>query len=148
MGVFCLCCACAHVAFECVNYARRYFHCDNHGCDPTQPLALNLTDPFNANSDFVLSWQFQMPYSDPSADLHNYQVVVWGKSKFSWRIRGDFFVCGGFALQHLMLTCNDFLFLAGSDQDHTPYDFSATIDYNVTTSKKVSAPKQHPIRLN
>eukprot|EP00591_Stephanopyxis_turris_P018217 CAMPEP_0195532950 /NCGR_PEP_ID=MMETSP0794_2-20130614/39487_1 /TAXON_ID=515487 /ORGANISM="Stephanopyxis turris, Strain CCMP 815" /LENGTH=118 /DNA_ID=CAMNT_0040665337 /DNA_START=56 /DNA_END=408 /DNA_ORIENTATION=- len=55
-----------------------YFHCDNHGCDPTQPMALNLTDPFNANSDFTINWQFQMPYSDPSADLHNYQVVVWG----------------------------------------------------------------------
>jgi len=63
-------------------------------------MALNLTDPFNANSAFTINWQFQMPYSDPSADLHNYQVVVWG-----------------------------------TDQDHVPYDFSATVDYNVTTSK-------------
>jgi hypothetical protein len=70
---------CAAPLRYCIrSVAGRYFHCTNQGCDPTQPLALNLTDPFNAHSNFTLSWQFQMPYSDPHADLHDYQVVVWG----------------------------------------------------------------------
>lgn len=38
-----------------------YFHCDNKGCDPNQPIALALTDPTDKYSNFTATLVFTMP---------------------------------------------------------------------------------------
>jgi hypothetical protein len=78
-----------------------YFKCTNKGCDPTQPVALNLVDPNVVPTDYTIHFQFQMMPVQKSGD---FRIVFYGQ-----------------------------------DQDHFPYDFSATIEYNYTTT---SAPAQ------
>jgi len=73
-----------------------YFQCDNKGCNTNQPIALTLTNPTTAPSNFVLKFQFTMPKEQATGD---FRLVCWGQ-----------------------------------DQDHYPYDFDVTINYNFTTS--------------
>jgi hypothetical protein len=73
-----------------------YFHCDNKGCDPTQPMALALTNPNQVPTTYKANFQFQMPYKQKTGQM---KLVFWGQ-----------------------------------DQDHFPYDFSVTIQFNYTAS--------------
>lgn len=70
-----------------------YFHCDNKGCDPTQPMALKLSSPGKVPTNYEANFQVQFPYKKNSGSM---KLVFWG-----------------------------------SDQDHYPYDFSATIKFQL-----------------
>jgi len=40
--------------------ALPYFECNDQGCDPSKPIALNLTDPTDPTSGFILTLPFTM----------------------------------------------------------------------------------------
>lgn len=77
---------------------RDYFVCTNKGCDPSEPLALDLADPSSANTNFTLTFSFVMPNRTASG---SFRLVAYGQ-----------------------------------DQDHAPYDFSATLSYNFTSTRR------------
>ena len=65
--------------------------CTNKGCDPTQPIALQLSEPNVLNANYTGTVQFQMAKPNSST---GFRLVAWGE-----------------------------------DQDHSPYDFSVTIQF-------------------
>lgn len=47
-----------------------YFHCDNHGCDKSHPMALALLNPNTVPTKYKLDFEFQMPYKTTSGQYH------------------------------------------------------------------------------
>ena len=52
-----------------------YFHCDNTGCDRTQPMALKLDKPNGVPTKYTATFEFQMPYKKEGGDM---KIVFWG----------------------------------------------------------------------
>lgn len=55
-----------------------YFVCTNKGCDTSKPLALDLQDPSNPNSNFTMQWSFVMPAKNATGD---FRMVAYGQDQ-------------------------------------------------------------------
>lgn len=52
-----------------------YFVCDNKGCDPTEPMALSLSDPGAVPTTFKMKASFNLPAAYKTG---NFRAVMWG----------------------------------------------------------------------